>query len=69
MEIDLENAIVILDEAHNIEDAAREAGGLEITQDDLEQAVAKFKDMVDHNILTSSCTKLFNVCQLCCTGF
>lgn len=69
MEIDLENAIVILDEAHNIEDAAREAGCLEVTLDDLEQAAAKFKDMADHDILTNSCMNLFRVRQQIFTVF
>ena len=35
MDVQLENSVVILDEAHNIEDVARSAGSLTTTQDDL----------------------------------
>ncbi|KAK3807885.1 MAG: helicase C-terminal domain-containing protein [Benniella sp.] len=45
MELDLTNAILILDEAHNIEDVSRDAGGLELDQNDLKQAADKFENM------------------------
>ncbi|KAF9343248.1 hypothetical protein BGX34_007020, partial [Mortierella sp. NVP85] len=45
MELDLTDAILILDEAHNIEDVSRDAGGLELDQNDLKQAAEKFENM------------------------
>ncbi|XP_043711394.1 Fanconi anemia group J protein homolog isoform X2 [Telopea speciosissima] len=36
MEVDLEGSILILDEAHNIEDMAREAGSLDVEEDALD---------------------------------
>ncbi|KAF9984021.1 Fanconi anemia group J protein [Mortierella antarctica] len=52
MDIDLDNAIVILDEAHNIEDAARDAGGLDLLDKDLWTAKAEFEDMLASMFLT-----------------
>lgn len=34
--IDLRNAVIVMDEAHNIEDVAREVGSFEITNEKLE---------------------------------
>jgi len=39
MNIDLTNQIVIFDEAHNMEDAAREAASFTINQTDLQKAM------------------------------
>ncbi|KAF9398539.1 Fanconi anemia group J protein [Mortierella sp. AD011] len=64
MEIDLENSIVILDEAHNIEDAARDAGGLEITDEDLKLGVTQFSGMCGKNFLANSSQKLQNLAQM-----
>jgi hypothetical protein len=63
MDIDLRNAIVILDEAHNIEDVACEAGGLELTMDVLNQAVDEFDFMVTFGkgALAHSSQMLFDV--------
>lgn len=36
MEIDIQHNIVILDEAHNIEDVSRDSGSIELLEDDLE---------------------------------
>ncbi|KAF9960581.1 Fanconi anemia group J protein [Mortierella alpina] len=46
MDINLDNAIVILDEAHNIEDAARDAGGLDLLDKDLLAAKSEFNEML-----------------------
>ncbi|KAG0244286.1 Fanconi anemia group J protein [Mortierella sp. GBA43] len=66
MDIDLRNAIVILDEAHNIEDAACEAGGLELTMDVLNQAVDEFDFMVIHGKghLAHSSQMLFDLSEM-----
>ena len=39
MEISLKNQIVILDEAHNIEDSSREAASYSVKQDTLQEGV------------------------------
>lgn len=36
MEIDIRNHVIILDEAHNVEDVSRDSGSLEMAEDDLE---------------------------------
>jgi Fanconi anemia group J protein len=36
MEIDIRNHVIILDEAHNIEDVSRESGSVEFSEEDLE---------------------------------
>lgn len=38
MEISLKDQVVVLDEAHNIEDSAREAASASITQEQLDNA-------------------------------
>lgn len=69
MDIDLENSIVILDEAHNIEDAARDAGGLDVPDEDLRIAEAEFADMIKHNIMAQPSKTLLNVSLVACTYY
>ncbi|KAK3809038.1 MAG: helicase C-terminal domain-containing protein [Linnemannia elongata] len=64
MEIDLENSIVILDEAHNIEDAARDAGGLDVLDDDLRVAKAEFGDMIKNNIMFQPSNSLLSLASI-----
>ncbi|KAF9351726.1 Fanconi anemia group J protein [Mortierella sp. AD094] len=64
MEIDLESSIVILDEAHNIEDAARDAGGLEVADEDLELGVTQFSSMCSQNLLANASKKLHNLAKM-----
>ncbi|KAF9914010.1 Fanconi anemia group J protein [Lobosporangium transversale] len=64
MEINLDESIVILDEAHNIEDAAREAGGLEVVDSDLTAAAMQFGDMVKRNNLVDWCLPLRNLAEM-----
>ena len=45
MEIHLKDQIVVLDEAHNIEDSAREAASVSITTVQLEEAMAELDQM------------------------
>ena len=45
MDIELKGAIVVLDEAHNIEDVAREAASTSVALDDLEGALGELKAM------------------------
>ncbi|KAG0329215.1 Fanconi anemia group J protein [Dissophora globulifera] len=64
MEINLDSSIVILDEAHNIEDASRDAGGFEAVDNDLKTAYLQFKNMAEHNVLTDPCLKLRNLATM-----
>ena len=45
MEIDLKDQIIILDEAHNMEDSAREAGSGSLTSDQLNQAIHNLQEL------------------------
>ena len=66
MEISLKNQVIILDEAHNIEDCAREGASLEVSQEDLldsmqdlEKTAMMGVDNPDsHNALASVCSTL-----------
>jgi len=51
MEIFLNNQIVILDEAHNIEDSARDAASANFKLDDVTTALQDCERMVEHDIL------------------
>ncbi|KAF9953954.1 Fanconi anemia group J protein [Mortierella alpina] len=64
MDIDLDDAIVILDEAHNIEDAARDAGGLDLLDKDLANAKTEFEAMVQSNIFARSCRMLYSLASI-----
>ncbi|KAF9130769.1 Fanconi anemia group J protein [Mortierella sp. 14UC] len=64
MDIDIESSIIILDEAHNIEDAAREAGGLDVLDEDLKVAKAEFSDMIKNNIMAQPSNTLLNLAQM-----
>ncbi|KAG0268519.1 Fanconi anemia group J protein [Linnemannia exigua] len=64
MDIDIEKSIVILDEAHNIEDAAREAGGLDVLDEDLRVAKAEFSDMIKNHIMAQPSKTLLNLAQM-----
>ncbi|KAK6968419.1 Fanconi anemia group J protein, partial [Biomphalaria glabrata] len=50
MAISLKGHIVILDEAHNIEDAAREAASQSISQDSIEKAISDIDELIEKNI-------------------
>ena len=50
MDLSLKDHIVILDEAHNIEDCARDAGGINITKKLLEEATYDLHKMGEHMI-------------------
>ncbi|KAJ2696995.1 hypothetical protein H4R19_005693, partial [Coemansia spiralis] len=61
--IDITNSIVILDEAHNIENAAREAGSCEITDRQLEWLADECTDMITDNILVAHHTVIKTMAQ------
>lgn len=53
MNINLAKSIVIMDEAHNIEDTCREAGSLWLKQNELEEAIME----CDENVASGRNTK------------
>ncbi|XP_071768516.1 Fanconi anemia group J protein [Centroberyx gerrardi] len=70
MEINLAGQILVLDEAHNIEDCARESASFTLDQNSLLMAREELDGMVNHNIRRSNheplrafCYSLFNWMQ------
>lgn len=45
MLIELKGQVVVLDEAHNMEDSAREAASLSVSSHDLQGAVDEMRDL------------------------
>ncbi|MEE6469557.1 hypothetical protein FKM82_008671 [Ascaphus truei] len=62
MEINLKDQVVILDEAHNIEDCARESASYSVTEAQLMFARDEIDSMVNHNIRRSNHEPLRAVC-------
>ena len=52
MMINLKNNVIILDEAHNIEDAAREAASQSIGQDSIVKAVSDIESLSEFLIFS-----------------
>ncbi|RVE64458.1 hypothetical protein OJAV_G00126130 [Oryzias javanicus] len=72
MEIDLAGQILVLDEAHNIEDCARESASFSLDQSSLKMCREELDSMVNNNIRRSQheplrdfCYTLFNWIQEC----
>ncbi|KAF9974140.1 Fanconi anemia group J protein [Actinomortierella ambigua] len=61
MDLTIDNAIVIIDEAHNIEDTARDAGGTQIKLDTLLAADAQLRNMIKENIKAGACMTLLTL--------
>lgn len=55
MNISLKNHVLVLDEAHNIEDSARDAASCTVTQDELQEAS---KHLREHETNVEQCEKL-----------
>lgn len=55
MEIDLKDQVVILDEAHNIEDSAREAASLTVTSEQLQDATDELDKLCKLTIQSDIC--------------
>ena len=67
MEIYLKGQVVILDEAHNIEDSARSAASWQVTQDELQEAMRDLEKVAQADVLPDSHRRLATLCsQLCC---
>ncbi|KAF5455624.1 hypothetical protein F2P56_025180 [Juglans regia] len=52
MEVDIKGAIVILDEAHNIEDIARDAGSVDVEEDVLHKLQMELEQLCGVDVLT-----------------
>ncbi|KAL3858387.1 hypothetical protein ACJMK2_012978 [Sinanodonta woodiana] len=63
MEINLKDNIMILDEAHNIEDAAREAASESIFSEDLAKAIQNLNELVENHISFPEHLELKNMCE------
>ncbi|TPX34559.1 hypothetical protein SmJEL517_g02790 [Synchytrium microbalum] len=63
LEIDLEGAIVIIDEAHNTEDAAADSGSVELTEDALKTAEDDLTELSTSGHLHEEYAKLLHVVQ------
>lgn len=62
MDINLSGQILVLDEAHNIEDCARESASFTLTQDNLLAVRDELDGMVNSNIRRSEHEPLRNFC-------
>ncbi|XP_067328247.1 Fanconi anemia group J protein [Anolis sagrei] len=62
MEINLKDQVVILDEAHNIEDCARESASFSVTEAQLQMAREELDAMVNNNIRKQDHEPLRAVC-------
>ncbi|XP_066301543.1 Fanconi anemia group J protein homolog [Branchiostoma lanceolatum] len=62
MQISLKNHVIVLDEAHNIEDSAREAASFSMTEDQLDLTMTELEDLVLHNVKMDDHRALHIVC-------
>ncbi|XP_061197315.1 Fanconi anemia group J protein homolog [Saccostrea echinata] len=62
MEIQLKGQVVILDEAHNMEDTSREAAGEKIGDDVLEKAINELDELIKFEILTAEHLRVRQLC-------
>ncbi|XP_046718916.1 Fanconi anemia group J protein isoform X1 [Silurus meridionalis] len=62
MDINLKGQIVVLDEAHNIEDCARESASFTLNQNQLQEARDDLENMVTHNIRRNHHEALLAIC-------
>lgn len=62
MEIYLKDQVIILDEAHNIEDCARESASYRVTETQLRSAREELDTMVNNNIRQKDHEPLRAVC-------
>ncbi|KAK7481564.1 hypothetical protein BaRGS_00027213, partial [Batillaria attramentaria] len=63
MEINLKDQIVLLDEAHNIEDAAREAASQSFTQEQIQRALQNMDELMEKNVNVADISKLRQMCH------
>ncbi|KAG5456416.1 MAG: hypothetical protein BJ554DRAFT_3852, partial [Olpidium bornovanus] len=63
MEVKVDGAVVVLDEAHNIEDVARAAGSYEVTEIDLQHVAHEMEDLIGKGILVSDIRPLLHIVE------
>ncbi|XP_021366020.1 Fanconi anemia group J protein homolog [Mizuhopecten yessoensis] len=63
LEINVKDQIIILDEAHNMEDAAREAASQTLKCDELEKAIKELDEMIANNMKTPDCLRIRQMCH------
>ncbi|KAK3101069.1 hypothetical protein FSP39_000727 [Pinctada imbricata] len=63
MEIHLKDQIVILDEAHNMEDSAREAASESIKEDQLQKAIGELDEMIRYDIKKAEHLRIRQLCS------
>lgn len=63
MSIHLGGAIVILDEAHNIEDSARESASFKLTETDLANATNDLGGLIGKEVKLDDHRPLYLLCQ------
>lgn len=66
MNITLKGDILILDEAHNIEDSCREAAGLSVVQDQIFDAIKDCEEAVEYTENKQPFYKLVSSHELIC---
>jgi Rad3-related DNA helicase len=52
MEIDIQNHVIILDEAHNIEDVSRDSGSIEVIDEEFESKLRERESDVKKVLIT-----------------
>jgi fanconi anemia group J protein len=57
MQIDIRGCVVVFDEAHNIEDAAREAASVDLEDTELEQTRARLEDTIKYGVVVDECQR------------
>ncbi|XP_048740276.2 Fanconi anemia group J protein homolog [Ostrea edulis] len=62
MEINLKDQVVILDEAHNMEDISRDSAGEKIGDDALEKAINELDELIKYEILTAEHLRVRQLC-------
>ncbi|KXJ21485.1 Fanconi anemia group J protein-like [Exaiptasia diaphana] len=62
MEIDLEDQIVVLDEAHNIEDSARESASLSVDTLELQETLDDLDKMIQWGVMVTEYSSLHVMC-------
>lgn len=58
MQIDLKNSIIVLDEAHNVEDVCRDAASASLTQDNILEAMNDLERMTRLGANPENCQPL-----------